>query len=176
MPSWWWGCSWFFPFFESLFVFVEWNIIICFCVSFLRYFFIVGDRGSDDRLALSFNNSWEKEVKLSVPINNRSGLMVFGVPCAWFRWWEFLSAITCSIVSGSSTVLNSNFGVCLVSFHLIVLSIGISIVCNDDFFIICCEVIYCIPHYYYLFDLLYVDYCRWNCHFICNVHCRSSLY
>ena len=43
-------------------------------------------------------------------------------------------------------------------------------------FIICCEVIYFVPHYYYLFDLLYVDYRGWTCQFISNVHCRSSLH
>ena len=72
-------------------------------------------------------------MKLSVPINERSGSIVSDVPYAWLRWCEFFSAITCSIISGSSTVLNTKLGVLFISFHFIVSSTGMSIVCNDEF-------------------------------------------
>ena len=102
------------------------------CCRFWRYFFIVGDSGNDVKSNDPFNNPWEKDVKLSVPTNERSGSIFSGVSCAWLRWCEFLSAITCSTISGLSTVLNSKLGF-FISFHVTVSTTGMSIVCNDDF-------------------------------------------
>ena len=91
----------------NLFVFVLMTSLFCF--KFLRYFVIVGDISNDLTSAFLFNNSWENEVKLSVPISDRSGSMVDGVSWDWFRWRELLSVMTyCSIISGSLMVLNCN--------------------------------------------------------------------
>ena len=62
----------------NLFVFVLMTSLFCF--KFLRYFVIVGEIFNDSMSAFPFNNSWENEVKLSVPISERSGPMVNGVP------------------------------------------------------------------------------------------------
>ena len=68
----------------NLFVFVLMTSLFCF--KFLRYFVIVGDIFNDSISAFPFSNSWEKGVKLSVLMRERSGSLVNGVPCAWFRW------------------------------------------------------------------------------------------
>ena len=87
--------------------------ISLFCCRLWRYSFVVGNSGNDVITDVPFNNSWEKDMKLSVPINERSGSTMSGVHCVCFRWWEFLSTITCSMISESSTVLNSKLGVFL---------------------------------------------------------------
>ena len=48
-------------------------------------FVIIRDIFSDLMSHFPFNSSWENDVKLSVPIRDRSGSMVNGVPWAWFR-------------------------------------------------------------------------------------------
>ena len=68
----------------KLFVFVL--MISLFCFKFLRYFVIVGDIFNESMSAFLFNNYWKKEVKLSIPMSERSCPMVNGVPWAWFRW------------------------------------------------------------------------------------------
>ena len=92
----------------TLFVFVLMTSLFCF--KFLRYFVIVEDIFNDSMSVFPFNNAWENEVKLSVPISDRIGPMVNGMPWAWFRWWEFLSAMICSIIYGSSMILNCKLG------------------------------------------------------------------
>ena len=67
----------------NLFVFVLMTSLFCF--KLIRYFVIVGDIFSDLMSVFSFNGFWENDVKLSVPIRDRSGSMVNGVPWIWFR-------------------------------------------------------------------------------------------
>ena len=55
-------------------------IISLFSFKFLKYFVIVGDIFNKSLSSFPFRNSWEKEVKLSVPMSERSGPMVNGVP------------------------------------------------------------------------------------------------
>ena len=93
------------------------------CCRLWRYVVIVEDIFNDAIYTVPFSKSWEKEVKLSVPVSKRNGSIVRGVPSAWLKWREFLFAITSSVISRSSMVLNSKLGVFWCSsslyFHLL---------------------------------------------------------